>query len=201
MERNISENIDETIAWHRRAAEAGNAKSMFMLGKLLFEEKNDEEQGMYWLHKAYENGYADAAGYCGTDLSYEHVPGGIAVTGARKHVSNLSIPPVIDGVTVVAIGEYAFRYCNNLRSIRLPSGVTEIGQGAFSGCSGLNSIDLPDSVRKIGVGAFYRCSSLSSIKLPSGMTEIDQGTFAGCSGLCRIELPAGITKIDRKSVV
>ena len=38
MERNISENIDETIAWHRRAAEAGNAKSMFMLGKLLFEE-------------------------------------------------------------------------------------------------------------------------------------------------------------------
>lgn len=141
MERYISENIDETIAWHRRAAEAGNAKSMFMLGKLLFEEKNDEENGMYWLHKAYENGYADAAGYCGTDLSYEHVPGGIAVTGARKHVSNLSIPPVIDGVTVVAIGEYAFRYCNNLRSIRLPSGMTEIDQGTFPGaaaCAGLS---------------------------------------------------------------
>ena len=33
MERNISADIDESIAWHRRAAEAGNAKSMFKIGR------------------------------------------------------------------------------------------------------------------------------------------------------------------------
>ena len=164
MERNISENIDETIAWHRRAAEAGNAKSksMFMLGKLLFEEKNDEENGMYWLHKAYENGYADAAGYCGTDLSYEHVPGGL-----QK----------------ISVG--AFFKCRSLEGIDLPTGITELGDGAFSGCISLTSIKLPDGVRKLGNGAFAGCINLIGMELSPALAEIAEDSFAGCMRLDR----------------
>ena len=42
--------------------------------------------------------------------------------------------------SVVSIGDYAFYFCGNLRSIEIPASVTEIGRSAFYGCNNLNIV-------------------------------------------------------------
>ena len=51
----------------------------------------------------------------------------------------------------------AFKGCESLQDITIPSSVTYIGDGAFSGCDSLQSITIPNSVTKIGDGAFSYC--------------------------------------------
>ena len=53
----------------------------------------------------------------------------------------------------------AFRHCTSLKSITLPSTVTEIGNSAFCGCSNLNEVIFNDGLQKIGYNAFQNCRS------------------------------------------
>ena len=72
--------------------------------------------------------------------------------------SILSIPDTLDGYAVTAIGNEAFRLCQNLLSVSIPDGVTSIGDRAFYGCWFLSHITIPDSVTSIGDGAFEACA-------------------------------------------
>ena len=78
------------------------------------------------------------------------------------------------------IGNYAFSHCTSLKSIKLPSSVTEIGVNAFEDCYYLTSVNIPSSVTEIGVSAFYRCTSLTSVNIPSSVTEIEDDAFRDC---------------------
>ncbi len=69
-----------------------------------------------------------------------------------KGTSSSTIPT--DG-SVIAIGELAFLYCNELFEINIPNSVTSIGKGAFAYCTALYDIVLPDNV-VIGESAFYQ---------------------------------------------
>ena len=82
-----------------------------------------------------------------------------------------------------AIGSYAFYECSELKSLKLPSGVTEIGSCAFKYCSRLTSLSLPSGVTEIGSCAFEDCIGLTSLTLPSSVTEIGSFAFEGCTGL------------------
>ena len=93
------------------------------------------------------------------------------------------------------IGSYTFYKCRNLKSLKLPSGVTEIGSSAFEDCSNLTSLTIPSGVTEIGSSAFEDCSGLTSLTLPSSVTEIGSSAFKGCTGLTSLTLPSGITKI------
>lgn len=66
---------------------------------------------------------------------------------------------VIDD-SVTSIGDYAFCYCDYLKSIVLPNDLKSIGHQSFSGCDSLESIEIPASVENIGGQAFYGCNSL-----------------------------------------
>lgn len=61
--------------------------------------------------------------------------------------------------------------------------VISIGDYAFRDCNGLISIKIPNSVSSIGNFAFYRCSSLISVKIPERVTSIGNYSFSGCSNL------------------
>lgn len=61
------------------------------------------------------------------------------------------------------IGSYTFYECRNLKSLKLPSGVTEIGSSAFSGCTGLTSLSLPSSITEIDSYAFKGCTGLKDV--------------------------------------
>ena len=97
------------------------------------------------------------------------------------------------------IGSYTFYECRNLKSLKLPSGVTEIGSSAFEDCRDLTSLTIPSGVTEIGSSAFKGCTDLTSLSLPSGITEIGSSVFKGCSGLTSLTLPSGVTKIGNSA--
>lgn len=69
---------------------------------------------------------------------------------------------------VTKIGSYAFNYCQELTSVKIPNGVKEIKDGAFSYSDSFKTITIPNSVEKIGNGVFTRCDNLENVVLDEG---------------------------------
>ena len=107
------------------------------------------------------------------------------ITDCDKTVTEVNIPPQINGKTVTSIGHGAFDSCRALRSITIPDRVTSIGDSAFSWCSALTSITIPNSVTSIGHDAFD-CSKLTSITIPDSVTSISSRAFWRCNALTSI---------------
>ena len=118
--------------------------------------------------------------------------GNATITGYNGKASGLVIPATIDGHTVVAIGNGAFRGNSRLRAVIFPDTVTEIGENAFAG-SDLQTVSIPDSVTKIGDSAFCECKGLTEVTLPAGLKELDGMAFGKCSGLTEITIPKSLT--------
>ena len=93
------------------------------------------------------------------------------------------------------IGKEAFRGCESLQDITIPSSVTYIGDGAFSGCKSLQSITIPSSVTYIGDGAFRSCESLQSVTIPNSVTKIGDYAFGWCKSLQGVTIPNSVTEI------
>lgn len=81
-----------------------------------------------------ENGRAVITGYSGTD-------------------SALSIPSMLGGYSVFAIGEGAFKNNKKLTSVILPEGVCEVRADAFYSCTVLSKITLPSTILRFGENA------------------------------------------------
>ncbi len=96
--------------------------------------------------------------------------GKVSITGLKdKSLDVISIPPTINGKSVVDIRYYAFSNCTNLSSVTLPDSLETMMYGAFSGCSGLKKINIPKNVRSLGYsdggesGVFWNCKNLEEI--------------------------------------
>jgi len=59
---------------------------------------------------------------------------------------------------VTIIRDYAFQDCTSLKTITIPSSVTNIGDYAFFGCSSLVPFDI-SNVEYVGEGIFDGCKS------------------------------------------
>ena len=135
------------------------------------------------------------------------------VISCDKNAEKVVIPRVVDNHLVVAIKDYAFEDCKNLKSVTfedvdelpkelyMPSIHYEIGSYAFSGCTSLKKIELPHFVRNIRRGAFYGCTSLkkatffdcyvesyafahcTALKTVSSLKIINEGVFNDCQSL------------------
>jgi len=95
-------------------------------------------------------------------------------------IQHLVIPSTYNGMSVVKIGEEAFKQKNNLLSVVIPDSVTSIGSNAFTGCENLVSVVISDNVTEIGGFAFNGCTSLTSVSLPYLSTGMGEGVFNGC---------------------
>lgn len=98
---------------------------------------------------------------------------------------------------VTAVGDAAFRECNQLTAIWLPSTVTRIGQYAFQWCDNLEKVDIPDAVTIIGKGAFIQSSSMSKLRdveLPQSLLILEDGAFGG-TGIISVTIPDGLTTL------
>jgi hypothetical protein len=109
---------------------------------------------------------------------------------------NIVIPAMLGGKTVLGIGDEAFMYHAEIKTVIIPETVEYIGLYAFHDCTGLTEITLPDSVQVIAPIAFYGCTSLKSVMLGSGLTEIGVQSFAYCPALTEITIPGSVTTID-----
>ena len=98
--------------------------------------------------------------------------------------------------TTTSIGEKAFRYCNDLTSVSMPSTITNISNNAFYHCTGLTSITIPNNVTTIGYVAFCNCTGLTSIEIPNNVTSIGWGAFDDCTSLTSLTIPSALTDIE-----
>ncbi len=89
----------------------------------------------------------------------------------NKNLTKIQIPD-----TVTSIKGYAFNE-TNIEEFEAPKELTEIGDGAFLYCNNLKSVKLSDKLKSIGQKAFFLCPKLKSITIPSSVEKISYLAF------------------------
>ena len=175
--------VNTSILWHYRASfhpyggnpiDLGEGDIKFVNSRIGKEDYFDSSNGVIYSY------IDDTSCYVyGTDGAYS---------------SHLTIPETVNGHKVVKVGFMAFSGLSTIRTITLPTTITEISGKAFYG-SGLSSITIPDAVVSIGCQAFAYCNNLKSVTLPANLEIIRYEAFERSSLLESISLPAKVQKI------
>lgn len=140
-------------------------------------------------------------------------------------IEDMLVPTEINGLSIIGIGENAFKSCLGLKRLIIPEGIEYILDGAFSGCSNLvevtfpttliklgnatarwgmgafqgtkiKKVNLPNGLRQIGHCAFQYCRELTQVELPDDLRVIGYGAFEDCSQLLAITLSEGLQSIE-----
>ena len=176
--------------------------------------KLDDDPGYIMLRLVIPESSIIASGDCGATSSdhltwtlYTNGRLEINGTGEMKDYgeSGQSLPPwnvyknqiksVKVGSGVNKIGSYAFYQHNELTSLTLADSVWVIGSYAFCECKNLSSISA-HNMKAISEKAFYRCEKLIEIESQSDLQYIGEWAFAE-SGLFLFSIPSTVTQIKR----
>lgn len=103
------------------------------------------------------------------------------------NLKSVKIPSKITEIPV-----YCFQNCSQLAKVELPDGIIDIKDYAFSGCNSLESVNFPSTLRYIRYRAFRNCSSLNNLQLNEGIIGIYGNAFADCTGLTELVLPSSL---------
>lgn len=118
----------------------------------------------------------------------------------QNKLTTLSFENVISTNTVAIISK-AFRRCEGLTSLILPSGnisdgttVNYLAESLFDTCSSLVTIKLPNTIVSYGAKCFWNNVKLTSTtECPlflASLETINYGAFQGCSSLTSVSFPA-----------
>lgn len=135
-----------------------------------------------------------------TIYTTEALDNGVKIIDVKRDFETMTVPSVIGGRTVVAIGEEVFMETNTetTRKIVVASSVTSVGKSAFKDCVGVEII-IRGALTDVGEYAFYNCDTLSSISFGEGLTAIPPQAFSGCTALKELILPASLAKLDENA--
>lgn len=81
---------------------------------------------------------------------------------------DVKLPPNVEGKMHFSV----FRGCSALKTVTLPSKITELGNTMFQDCTSLETVLIPKQVKAIGKDSFKGCSALTSVSLPKMLTSI-----------------------------
>lgn len=161
-----------------------------------------------------------------TTIYYKKNTDSITILGLEHTPSILELPREIDGLPVVALGDFAcamslelpmakaktkavLRYKEvdampddlttgyALEQLFLPDTLRELGVHTFDGCSALTSIVLPAGIVDLPAYAFANCVALSRVGLSENLSDIGEYAFFGCNTLTQLHLPKHIEKIGK----
>lgn len=103
----------------------------------------------------------------------------------------ITIPDTVVGL----VGNYAFKNCYSIKSVKLPTGVTAIGDYSFDQCYNLVEISLNEGITTIGKGAFRSLFAVESMVLPSTITSINQFAFLYNDGTNTFHIKATVPPV------
>lgn len=123
---------------------------------------------------------------------FSEVTVSVVAVGKLPQVVDRSVTSIdaADLAGVTLIGNSAFRGCDRLSSIIVPSNVTLIRNSAFENCTNLTSVTLSEGLTYIYADAFSNCLILPSITLPSSITNISQRVFNYCDAMRSVTILA-----------
>ncbi len=85
---------------------------------------------------------------------------------------------------ISSIGDTAFYYCTDLKSLEIGSNVERIGNMSFFFCKGLTNVTIPSNVKYIANNAFGQCSNLDVvIDNWEDRVTAPSNAFAGCKSV------------------
>ena len=106
--------------------------------------------------------------------------------------NNSNIKSVIVSEGVTGIGERLFQYCDNLKTVSLPTTLTAIKKAAFlphidgyichQSLNGLTELRIPERVAELGVNAFAG-TAIKSVTVPSSVVTVGAMVFTECQNL------------------
>lgn len=150
-----------------------------------------------------------SVGKCGNDINYVLYSDGKLIlkgtgemydyasaleTSGEKSpfYENGKIKSVVISEGITSVGEFAFIYCNKLKSAILPTTLTTIKRNGFmphideyivhQNLYGLTEITIPANVTEIGKYAFSG-TAIQSVTIPESVTTVGEGAFGGCQNL------------------
>lgn len=137
------------------------------------------------------NGFRDCYG-----LESVTIPNGVTYIGGYTFyecwkLRTISMPSSVSNFE----GSWDFADDYNLLSVTIPNGVTAIGSYMFRTCYGLHSVSIPNSVTTMNDYGFAYCRSLEEAIIPSGVSSIKAYMFRECYALRRVDIPDSVTSI------
>lgn len=123
--------------------------------------------------------------------------GTLSITAYKGKENIIHVPGEIDGKTVTAIGDGAFRGKRNIKFVTLPSTLVSIGEYAFAE-SGVGYISIPEGVAEIPAYCFAD-SRLFEARLPESLTTIGDHAFDTIN-LHFLKLPENVTSIGSNAI-
>lgn len=94
---------------------------------------------------------------------------------------------------VEAVGPAAFRFSNEVRSVRATEALHAIGDNAFDGCRNLAEAVFPGQVEYLGKRAFQHCTSLREVAFSDTLAVVGDAAFQGCTSLAAASFPGAVT--------
>ena len=162
------------------------------------DEISDYSEGLEYTSNGDGTCYVSGMGNCtDTELVIPSIYNGMSVVGIGRDAfsRNTNITGVVIPNSVAKIDWYAFYQCTALAEIIIPGSVKEIGNRAFAGCTNLKKAVFMDGATSVGLFMFENCSYLKEVILSNTITEIKQGAFRWCGGLTKITLSSNLTTI------
>ena len=137
----------------------------------------------------------DLSKWC--SIAFDSVSSNPCCNSANLYFNGTKVTDLTVPGSIKTVGDYTFKECSSLTSVKISDGVTSIGTCAFDSCSNITSVTIPEGVTNIGELSFTDCSKLTSVTIPGSITAVGEAAFDGCKAIKEINY--GGDKSDWKS--
>lgn len=87
-------------------------------------------------------------------------------------------------------------YVESILRVEIAAGITSLSQYSFKGCSALKTVILPTSVTEIPYRCFEDCVALEEVRGGIGLVTLCEDAFIGCRNLKILSLSDPITTVE-----